>query len=120
MILAAAFFMAGCQKKEENRARVYGVVTDAKTSEPIKGVIVSISNYQYGQVLTSTLTGSDGQYELLDVEKGSYSINADANIYYNFYMRIIVDKKNCRVDISLDKAIIKAHQNQIDNQLGNR
>ena len=53
----------------EQDASVSGVVTDSETGESVPGASVVIEELQLGDV-----TGPDGQYEILDVEPGTYTL----------------------------------------------
>lgn len=60
---------------------IYGKVTNALTKEPIAGASVFISNTSYG-----TVTGKDGNFELLDISPGKYdlivsSVGFETNVY---------------------------------------
>ncbi|MFT5015952.1 MAG: hypothetical protein ACI9G6_000717, partial [Limisphaerales bacterium] len=50
---------------------IYGSVVDGQTSEPLIGVTIQI-----GQTGTGTVTNLDGNYELSNIEPGSYNISA--------------------------------------------
>ena len=55
--------------QEELPGGVYGTVVDKESGEPIRSVGVELS--PLGQ---KTVTGSDGQYEFVDVEAGTYNL----------------------------------------------
>lgn len=66
-----------CGKEEEQTAgSVYGMITDAETNEPVFGAQVMLSP---GNV--TTVTGSDGNYELQNLEAGQYKLQVSASGY---------------------------------------
>lgn len=68
---------AGCSEDETpGFGSVYGIVTDAETSQPVYGATVVLSP---GNL--STTTGMDGHYEFVDLEPGQYKIQVQAPGY---------------------------------------
>lgn len=67
--------LASCVK-EVTYGRIQGIVTDATTNEPIKGV-----NIQLSPTGLSTVTGSDGRYEFTGLAAGQYTVQAMATGY---------------------------------------
>jgi len=68
---------AGCTKDSPNLyATLYGVVTDQATAEPLAGVSVVLS--PGGKTKT---TGTDGQYEFLDLDPQQYTITVQKTGY---------------------------------------
>lgn len=76
-LLLVCCTMLGCSKKEESKTTIYGTVFDAHSHEPITGakiVVGYLSNYYDGTdwyiidhngfPLSSSVSGSDGQYEI--------------------------------------------------------
>src|ERR1051325_3009365 len=53
------------------KVRIAGTVTDSRTSEPLRGVLVALE----GTTVRAT-TRDDGKYELANVDSGSYTISA--------------------------------------------
>ena len=68
LLIASTAIWFGC-KEEETTGSIAGIVTDKATGEPIKnaGVELKPSGKQ-------TVTGSDGQFEFVEVEIGEYTI----------------------------------------------
>jgi len=48
-------------------ATLWGMVTDAITGEPIKGIEITLNGWSY-------TTGTDGRYEFAEIEPGTYSL----------------------------------------------
>jgi len=102
MILAAAFFMAGCQKKEEQSGSIYGVITDKATGEPVRAAGVEL--YKENNLLTKTVTGNEGQYEFVGIKKGIYSLKVTINEYHDIEYSVSVSSGNTtRADMQLEK-----------------
>lgn len=55
---------------------VYGIITDANTGDPVRAASVIISP---GNI--TTVTGSDGHYEFVDLEEGQYKLQVTAPGY---------------------------------------
>ena len=89
-LLLVCCAMIGCGKKEVTTTTIYGTVFNALTNEPISGAKIEIgylSDYfssmndlaninSWGFPISSSVSGSDGQYELsfgeVPVNKGYY------------------------------------------------
>lgn len=85
MILAVS--LCGCSEDETpGFGSVYGIVTDAETSQPVYGASVILSP---GNL--STLTGQDGHYEFVDLEPGQYKVQVQANGYQQNVRQIQVN-----------------------------
>ena len=68
---------AGCTKEEHNLyATIYGVISDHETGEPIANASVVLS--PGGKTKT---TGTDGQYEFLDLDAAQYTITVQKTGY---------------------------------------
>ena len=68
---------AGCSEDETpGFGSIYGIVTDAKSSQPVYGATVVLSPGNH-----STTTGVDGHYEFVDLEPGQYKIQVQASGY---------------------------------------
>lgn len=66
--------MTSCEKVNEitnptKYGRIQGIVTNYTTGEPLQGVNISLSPSGL-----SAVTGSDGRYELNDIEVGQYTV----------------------------------------------
>lgn len=68
MVLSVTLLCQGC--KNETTGTLYGVVTDARTGEPVKEASVELQ-----PTGLKTTTGSDGWYQFLDVKAGEYDMN---------------------------------------------
>ncbi len=76
---------------------IYGIISDGKTYEPVKGASVILSP---GNI--STTTGSDGHYEFTDLEAGQYKVQVQANNYVSNTRQItVVAGKEASGDILL-------------------
>lgn len=77
VILSFIGLAVGCSSDETpSFGRVYGIITDAETNEPIPGAEVVLAP---GNV--SSITGSDGRYEFMDLEPGQYKLQVRASGY---------------------------------------
>ena len=101
-ILASALF--GCKDKElvdSGQGSIYGIVTDFATGEP-----VSNANVQLRPSGETTLTGSDGMYEFLDISDGSYSITISKAEYSDLvddYVISVTNGRRIRRDVQIKK-----------------
>ena len=89
-----------CKPKEEPGS-IYGVVTDKATGEPVKN-----ANVQLRPTGETSLTGTDGRYEFLDVKNGEYSISVSKTGYTNLvddYVIIVDGPKEMRRDVQIEK-----------------
>lgn len=69
--------LAGCSEDETpGFGSIYGIVTDATTSQPVYGATVVLAP---GNL--STTTGVDGHFEFVDLEPGQYKLQAQAADY---------------------------------------
>ena len=78
--LAALFLICctivGCKPDEEKLGTIYGTVTDYTTGEPVGNANVTLSPDG-----TTTLTGSDGTFEFVDLQPGKYSLRISKDKY---------------------------------------
>lgn len=98
IVLCCALF--GCGK--DKTTTVYGVVTNARTGNPMANLQVSVG-YFYGNrtPIASTVTGSDGQYELTffyDDNHGGYYISLSSGGIADFHDVIISKGEMNRFD----------------------
>lgn len=86
LLLVAAGLMS-CSEEEPTSmlGRIYGIVSDQETGEPIRGVSVTLSPSNL-----TTVTGSDGHYEFIDVEPGQYKIHCQASGYLSNSKSVVV------------------------------
>lgn len=86
---------------QEFLGSIYGVVTDKATGEPIKN-----ANVQLRPTGETSLTGTDGRYEFLNIEDGNYSINVSKTGYTNLiddYIITVDGTKAMRRDVQIEK-----------------
>lgn len=80
------FLIISCVKDEETTTgRIYGIVVDAQTGEPVQGANVSLT--PGGK---SAITGSSGNYEFTDLEMGQYKIQVQKTGYQSNLKQISV------------------------------
>lgn len=84
-LLATACMLLSCSRTEiDTFGNIYGIVTDL-TGAPIQAANVTLT--PGGRV---TATGSNGQYEYLDLSPGQYTIQVICNGYQTDVKRITV------------------------------
>jgi hypothetical protein len=92
----------GCTKNPgEAKGSIYGYVTDFAN-----GKSVANANVILRQTGESTLTGSDGMYEFLDVSDGNYSIKvtkADYSDLIDDFNIVVSDGKKIRRDVQITR-----------------
>lgn len=114
--------MLGCGKEESKTTTIYGTVFNSVTHEPIIGAKINVgfrqTNYDghttaidQDFIISSSVSGSDGQFELQFGEVNNYDenytqhfyIKATASGYYNYTQTTgITIGSNYRMDINLD------------------
>ncbi|MEH7320267.1 carboxypeptidase regulatory-like domain-containing protein, partial [Priestia megaterium] len=62
-------------------ATITGVVLDAKTGIPLANILIEVFNNQ-GVLITSTLTGVNGQYKIFNLPAGKFTIKASSKDYF--------------------------------------
>ena len=85
----------------EELGSIYGVVTDKATGEPVKN-----ANVQLRPSGETTLTGTDGRYEFVDLKNGEYSITVSKTEYTDLvddYVITIEGSKAIRRDVQIEK-----------------
>ena len=105
MLMTTVLFVVGC--KPAATGSIYGVVTDYATNESVSGASV-----QLRPTGETTVTGTDGMYEFLDVEAGSYSITVTKNEYSDLvddYVIELKEGKRMRRDAQIAKALSFLH-----------
>lgn len=87
MLCCLLRLVMGCNEEETTSVlgTVYGIVSDLETGEPIRGVSVTLSPSNL-----TTVTGSDGHYEFIDVEPGQYKIHCQASGYLSNSKSVVV------------------------------
>lgn len=101
----------------EELGSIYGVVTDKATGEPVKN-----ANVQLRPSGETTLTGTDGRYEFVDLKNGEYSITVSKTEYTDLvddYVIVIDGDKAMRRDVQIEKIpailrILDSDGNDID------
>lgn len=89
-LLMAALLAGGCSEDETpGFGSIYGIVSDADTSQPIYGASVTLSP---GNL--STTTGHDGHFEFTDLEPGQYKVAVIASGYLTDSRQITVSAGN--------------------------
>jgi hypothetical protein len=100
LVLTAAL-ICGCSKDNtESIGSIYGVITDKATGEPIQSAGVQLNPSG-----TQTVTGSEGQYEFIELKAGSYSINVTKTGYtdlVNYKITVAAGTTN-KGDVQLEK-----------------
>ena len=101
-LLVSIVLLLGLQlscTQEELPGGIYGTVVDKATGEPVRSVGVELS--PLGQ---KTVTGSDGQYEFVDVEAGTYSLLVTKTDYKEESISFEVKPgQKTKVDIQIEK-----------------
>ena len=101
----------------EELGSIYGVVTDKATGEPVKN-----ANVQLRPSGETTLTGTDGRYEFLELKDGNYSIVVSKTEYTDLvddYVITIDGSKAIRRDVQIEKIpallkILDSNGNEIE------
>lgn len=84
--LAALLLLTTCEEELPNTmGNIYGIVGDMETGDPIRGASVTLSPGN-----RSTVTGSDGHFEFLNLEAAQYKIQVSANGYVTNSRQITV------------------------------
>lgn len=84
--LAALLLLTTCEEELPNTmGNIYGIVGDMETGDPIRGASVILSPGN-----RSTVTGSDGHFEFLNLEATQYKIQVAANGYVTNSRQITV------------------------------
>lgn len=94
--------MLGCGK-DKNQGSIYGVVTDFATGDPIGNANVRLN--PRGE---TTLTGSDGTFQFLDLSDGQYSLSLSKNGYVDLeddYVIEIEHGNSVRRDVQLNPGV---------------
>ncbi len=119
LILVTVFMLCACTNddvtldngKKSSGGGIYGVVTDFATGEPVQN-----ANVQLRPSGETTLTGSDGSYEFIDLETGDYSITVSKAEYTDLiddYVISVTPNRKMRRDVQIKK--IAATLEVIDN-----
>jgi len=87
-----------------------GVVTDAKTNEPLPGVNVLIKGTYYGAA-----TDINGKYKITGISEGKYNIDVSLIGYKTYqYTGIEVDaNKTTNLDVTLEETVLTLNQDVV-------
>ena len=86
---------------DSDSGSIYGCITDFATGEPVRN-----ANVQLRPSGETTLTGSDGMYEFLDIPDGAYSITVSKAEYTDLIDDYVITVKNgrrMRRDVQIEK-----------------
>ena len=111
------FLLSNCAKDQENLSgTISGLVTDyTNANTPIAGATVTLNT----KGLTKT-TGSDGRFEFVSLEPGTYTIQVEANNYQATTKQVTVyagQTANC--DFQLSKGAVNVDISPITLNFGN-
>ena len=100
IVLFTIVLLSSCAKDEVNPfGNIYGVVVNSNTSEPIQGARVTLT-----PTGKSTVTGSDGSYEFVDLEAGQYKVTVQADGYSSTLKNVsVVAGEKAIGDVSLSE-----------------
>lgn len=100
IVLFTIVLLSSCAKDEVNPfGNIYGVVVNSNTSEPIQGARVTLT-----PTGKSTVTGSDGSYEFVDLEAGAYKVTVQAEGYSSTLKNVtVVAGERAIGDVSLSE-----------------
>ena len=96
--------LIGCNENDValKSGTIYGIVTDAVSGEPLRGVGITVTPGGY-----TSVTGNEGQYEFQDIEEGTYSVQFEKTGHItNSRQVIVVAGKTARGDCLLTQEII--------------
>lgn len=90
--------MSSCSKTEYNLfCSIHGIVSDVETGTPVANATVTLS--PGGR---STISGSDGQYEFIDLDPGQYTVTVQCSGYKTNRKAVnAVSAESVRADIPL-------------------
>ena len=95
-------FYQSCQPNVELPGGIYGTVLDKETGEPIRNAEISLS--PSGK---TTVVGSNGTYEFVNLEAGMYTVNVQADGYdHNSKTANVVNGESTACDFHLTKTIV--------------
>ena len=95
-------FYQSCQPNVELPGGIYGTVLDKETGEPIRNAEISLS--PSGK---TTVVGSNGAYEFVNLEAGMYTVNVQADGYdHNSKTANVVNGESTACDFHLTKTIV--------------
>lgn len=96
-LLTLTVMLAGCEKEAPiELGTITGTVTDGITTEPLKGVVVSIA--PTGKSMT---TGSDGKFEFPEINDGQYTVSVSKENYKSDSKSVNVQSGTTVVDFAI-------------------
>lgn len=85
-LMLISLCLVECVKEEiDSKGNIRGKVVDALTDEPLQGVNITVSPKGY-----SSVTGNDGVFEIVDLDPGQYSVQAQKSGYKTNYKQITI------------------------------
>lgn len=84
VLLVSCF--SSCKEDEELLGTITGFVVDADTGEPVRTANITLNPSG-----SSTVSGSDGRYEFLDLESGTYTVQASKTGYISNTKTVVVN-----------------------------
>ena len=101
-LLSGIFQACGSKEEVTTTGGIYGTVLDKEDGEPIRNAEISLS--PGGK---TTVVGSNGTYEFVDLEPRLYTVNVTADGYdYNSKTAKVVSGESTACDFHLTKTII--------------
>ncbi len=90
-LLGFVLAFVSCKEKEETtiNGSIYGTITDFATGEPVQN-----ANVQLRPSGITTLTGSDGTYEILDIKEGDYKLTVSKDGYTDLLDNYVIEVRN--------------------------
>ena len=100
--LLAILQFSACTSEDEGEkpGSIYGVITDKATGEPIRSAGV-----QLNPLGTKTVTGSEGQYEFIELQAGNYTLLVTKTGYSDLanYKITVGAGKTAKGDVQIEK-----------------
>jgi hypothetical protein len=115
VIIVSLLLLLSCSKTEPDMfGSVSGIVTDARSGEPVRGVGVTLNP---GGIKTTT--GSDGRYEYLEIDPGQYTVQAMKDGYQTASLSVVVQAGIARTaDIRLNEGTGVLAMDKLTLELG--
>ncbi|MGM7703193.1 carboxypeptidase regulatory-like domain-containing protein [Pseudalkalibacillus sp. Hm43] len=83
-----------------NGGTISGLVTDANTQQVLSGAHVKVTN-EAGEVVTETTTGSNGRYEVSDLEDVVYNLSIEKDGYIKYSKQIDMARHEGELNVEL-------------------
>ena len=109
LLLLLTLLLAGNSLSQQT-GNLAGVVTDAKTNEPLPGVNVLIKGTYYGAA-----TDINGNYKITGISEGKYNIDVSLIGYKTYqFTGIEVDaNKTTKLDVTLEETVLTLNQDVV-------